>query len=41
VAKPADTGAQPSTPPKTENTNKREEKDSGKSKSGERRTRKP
>ncbi|MGH7451467.1 MAG: hypothetical protein ACRENG_09000 [bacterium] len=41
VAKPADPGAPASTPPKTENTNKREERDSGKSQSGERRTRKP
>ncbi|MGH7597812.1 MAG: hypothetical protein ACREOI_15795 [bacterium] len=41
VAKPAETGAPASTPPKTENTNKREERDSGKKESGERRTRKP
>jgi hypothetical protein len=41
VAKPADSGAPASTPPKTENTNKREERDSGKKQSGERRTRKP
>lgn len=41
VAKPADSGAPASAPPKTENTNKREERDSGKSQGGERRTRKP
>jgi hypothetical protein len=41
VAKPADPGAPASTPQKTENTTKREERDSGKSQSGERRTRKP
>jgi hypothetical protein len=41
IAKPADSGAPASTPQKTENTNKREERDSGKSQSGERRTRKP
>ncbi len=41
VAKPTDSGAPASTPPKTENTNKREERDSEKKQSGERRTRKP
>ncbi len=41
VAKPADTGAPASPSPKTEDTNKREEKRSGDSHSGERRTRKP
>lgn len=41
VAKPTDSGAPANTPAKTENKNKREERDSGKKESGERRTRKP
>lgn len=41
VAKPADSGAPANPPAKSADTNKREERDSGKKQSGERRTRKP